>query len=121
MTGIATIICLVLGLSIAVVAGVRALLDRPSSRAEIGAAAVTELAVLFYVGLRVADLIGGHHTSGAVIVVVAYLAALVLAMPITAALAWAETSRWSSVVLGSGALVTCVLFARINQLWTRHG
>ena len=121
MTGIATIICLALALSIAVVAGVRALLDKPSSRAEIVAAGITEVAVLFYVGLRVADLIGGHHTSGAVAIVIAYLAALVLAMPITAALSWVEPSRWSSVVLGSGALVTCVLFARINQLWTPHG
>jgi hypothetical protein len=42
-------------------------------------------------------------------------------MPVAAALGWAEPSRWGGVVLASGALVTCVMFARINQLWSPHG
>jgi hypothetical protein len=113
------VVCLVLALGTALLAGIRALRDRASSQPDFIAAAVTELAVLVYVGFRVADLIGGHHTSGLGIVI-AYLIGISLAMPITVALSWAEPTRWGSVVLGSGALVTCVLFARINELWTPH-
>ena len=120
MTGIATAVCLVLALSTAAIAGVRALRDLATTRLGVVLAAVTEVAVLFYIGVRVTDLAGGHHTSGLAIVI-AYLAALALAMPISAALSWAEPSRWGSVTLAVGALVTCVLFARINQLWTPHG
>jgi hypothetical protein len=120
MTGIATIVCLVLALGTALLAGVQALRDRAVTRVGLILAGLTELAVFFYVGARVADLINGHHTSGLAIVI-AYLTGLVLALPITAALAWAEPSRWGSVTLGVGALVVCALFARINQLWTPHG
>ncbi len=120
MTAVATIVCVALALVVALAAAIQALRSRPISRAYLYGAALTELAVLFYTGIRIADLAGGHRTSGLAIVI-AYLGALVLAMPISAALAWAEPSRWGSVTLASGALITCVLFARINQLWTPHG
>jgi hypothetical protein len=120
MTGVATVICLVLALTTALLAGVQALRDRAITRVGLALAALTEVAVLFYVAVRVVDLAGGHRTAGLPIVI-AYLAGLILTMPVTAALSWAEPSRWSSVTLGTGALVTCVLFARINQLWTPHG
>lgn len=120
MTGIVTVICLALALLTALFAGIQALRDRAITDAHLVAAGLTEIAVLVYVGLRVADLIGGHHTTGLAIVI-AYLAGLVLAMPITAALSLAEPSRWGSIVLAAGALVACVLFARLNQLWTPHG
>jgi hypothetical protein len=120
MTGIVTIVCLVLAGVTVAIAGWHASRDRPITKTDLMAAAATELAVLVYVGVRIADLIGGHHTSG-IAIVSAYLGGIVLAMPITAALAWAEPSRWGSITLAAGALVTCVLFARINQLWTPHG
>jgi hypothetical protein len=120
MTGVATIICLVLAFATALIAGLHALRDRAVTKVDLGAAALTELAVLFYVGVRIAGLIGGHHTQGLAIVI-AYLVGLVVVIPITAALARIEPSRWGSVTLGSGALVACALFARINQLWTPHG
>jgi hypothetical protein len=53
--------------------------------------------------------------------VLAYLVALILILPIAAALSVAEPSRWGPVILASGALVVCVMFARIHQLWTPHG
>ena len=120
MTGAATVVCLALALATALVAGIGALRDRATTKADLMAAAVTEVAVLFYTALRVIDLAGGHRTAGLALVAL-YLAALVLAMPVTAALSWAEPSRWGSVVLACGSLVTCVLFARVNQLWLPHG
>jgi hypothetical protein len=120
VTAIATAVCVGLGLLLALAAGIQALRNRPVTKYHIYGAALTEFAVLFYLGVRIAALAGGHRTSG-LVVVLAYLAILLLAMPITAALAWAEPSRWGSVTLAAGALVTCVLFQRINQLWTPHG
>ena len=84
------------------------------------AAGVVEVAVLVYLVLRTVDLLDGHHTSG-LVVVIAYLVGMALVMPIAAALSWAEPTKWGSIILGSGALVTCVMFARINQLWNPHG
>lgn len=120
MTGIATVICLALAGATALVCGVQALRDRAAGRVAFVLAALTEIAVLFYVVLRVVDLSTGHRSAGLAIVI-AYLAGLVLTMPVTAALSWAEPSRWGSVTLAVGALVACALFARINQLWTPHG
>ena len=120
MTAGTTIVCVVLALLVALAAGVQALRDRPIAWPFLYGAAATELAVLFYTGIRVADLAGGHRTSG-LVVVIAYLVALVLTMPVSTALAWIEPSRWGSITLASGALITCALFARINQLWTPHG
>jgi hypothetical protein len=120
MTGVATVICLVLAFVTALIAGIHALRKRAISKADLIAAGLSEVAVLFYAGVRTADLVSGHHVSGLPIVI-AYLAALVLALPVSVLLSWAEPSRWGSVVVASGALVVCVLFARINQLWTAHG
>jgi hypothetical protein len=120
MTGAATVVCLALALITALVSAVRAVRDRPTTKADLVLAGLTEVAVVVYVAFRVIDLIGGHRTSG-LVVVIAYLAGLVLIMPIAAALSWAEPSRWGPVILGSGALVTCVMFARINELWTYRG
>lgn len=120
MTTIATSVCLILALATAVVAGVRALFDRAPTRTDLLAGALVELGVLFYVGVRVAGLIGGHHPSSLGLVI-AYLVGIALVMPVTAALSAAEPSRWGSVVLAAGALVVCVLLARISQLWNPHG
>lgn len=120
MTGFATVVCLILALITAAIGAVLSLRNYALTKVALIAAAVTELAVLVYTGLRVADLIGGHHTSG-LVVVLAYLVGLLLVMPVATALGYAEPSRWGGVVLASGALVTCVMFARINQLWSPHG
>lgn len=120
MTGVVTIICVALGLALAAALGIQIYRDRPTNRAHLVAAGILEVAVFVYVTLRVVDLIGGHHVPGLAVLLV-YLVALVLILPAAAALSWVEVTRWGSVILGAGALVTCVLFARINQLWLPHG
>lgn len=120
MTGVVTVICLALAFVTVLVSGVRALRDRAPTRFDLAFTAVIELAVLVYVAVRAIDLAGGHHPDGLGLLIV-YLIGIALTMPVTAVLSWVEPSRWGSVVLASGALVVCVLFARINQLWTPHG
>lgn len=120
MTGIATIVCLVLALGVVIVSGVRALRDRAVTVRELYVAGVLELGVLLYVVVRAIDLINGHHPQSMPLAVV-YLVGILLVMPVAAALAIAERSKWGPVVLGVGALTVCVLFARIDQVWKMHG
>jgi hypothetical protein len=120
MTMIATIICLVFALATALWTAILALRDRHIDWPAVILAALTELTILYYLGVRIADLAGGHHVSS-LAVVIAYLAGLVLVVPVAGALAWAEPTKWGSITLGVGALVACALFARINQLWYPHG
>jgi hypothetical protein len=120
MTGVATVVCLVAALLTALVSGLAAARNRATTKTDLVFAGLTEVAVLVYVAFRGIDLIGGHKTSG-LVVVIAYLVGLVLIMPIVAALSWAEPTRWGGIILASGALVTCVMFARINELWAVHG
>ena len=120
VTGIATIVCLVLAVVVMAVAGWRAYRDRPVERAELIAAAVLEVAVVVYLVLRVVDLARGHHPSSLGILVV-YLIGAAVVVPVGGFLALVEHSRWGPVVLAAAALVLCVLFARINQLWSPGG
>jgi hypothetical protein len=120
VTGIATVVCLVLAVGVLAVAGWRAYRDREVERIELLLTGVLEIAVLVYLGFRVADLVGGHHPPSLGILVV-YLVGTALLMPVATAFALAERSRWGPVVLAFGALVLCVLFARIDQLWTTRG
>ena len=120
MTTIATSVCLILALGTVLLSGVRALRDEDVATSELVAAGLLELGVLYYVAVRVVDLIGGHRASS-LAVLIAYLVGIVLVMPVAATLAIVEHSRWGPIVLGVGALVVCVLFARIDQLWRPHG
>src|SRR5258708_2365116 len=100
MTGIVTVVCLVLAGLTALGAGLDALHQRGIGRRELLGAGLTEIAVLVYAGVRVADLAGGHRADSTAIVV-AYLVGLILTLPIAAALAWAEPTRWGSITLAS--------------------
>ena len=118
--GIATITCLVLALGVVLTSGIRALRDQSLTTIELYAAGLLEAGLLFYVGVRVADLIGGHRPPS-LAVAIAYLVGILLVLPVAAALAIAERSRWGPIVLGAGALVVCLLFVRIDQVWVPHG
>lgn len=120
MTGISTVLCLVLALVTALACGIDALRDLRVGRVDLGLAAATELAILGYVAVRMIDLAGGHRSAGLAIVL-AYLIGLILILPVAAALGLAEPSRWGPVILASGGLVVCVMLARVVQLWHPGG
>jgi len=120
MTVVVTTVCVVLGLVVALLSAIRAARRRASSKIEFVLAALTEIGVLIYVVLRAVDLAHGHHVDSLALFI-AYLAGIALVLPVAAFLSAIEPSRWGSIVLGSGALVACVLFARIHQLWSPHG
>jgi hypothetical protein len=120
VTEIATVICVILALAVVLLTGVQALRDRSLSRREVVAAGALEVGVVFYIATRIAELAGGHRPHSLVLAL-AYLFGILLVTPVAAALGIAERSKWGPVTLGVGALVVCVLFARIDQVWAVHG
>ncbi|MBE7189500.1 hypothetical protein [Jatrophihabitans endophyticus] len=120
LTTIVTIVCLALALVVVVLTGVRALRDQPVAGPDLGAAALLELGLVVYLAARIADLVRGPQPHSVALAVL-YLVGTMLVMPVTALLGIAEKSRWGPVVLGAGAIVVSVLFARIDQVWSPHG
>ena len=120
LTYVATTVCVVIALLAAALSGGYAALNRPPAKVLLAAAALTEVTVLVFDAVRVVDLVGGHHTSSLGLVI-AYLVGLLLTLPVSTALGVAEPSRWGSAVMATGALVVCVLVARVHQLWSPHG
>ncbi len=120
LTTIVTIVCLALALVVVVLTGVRALRDQPVAVPDLGAAALLELGLVVYLAARIADLVRGPQPHSVALAVL-YLVGTMLVMPVTALLGIAEKSRWGPVVLGAGAIVVSVLFARIDQVWSPHG
>lgn len=117
MTGVVTVVCLALVVVVLAVMALRYRADRAVDTGEVVLAGVLELAVLVYVGVRAADLIGGHRTSSTALAV-SYLVGIALVMPAAALVGLFERSRWGPVIIAVGALVVAVLFARVHQLWT---
>ena len=120
MTGIVTIVCLVLALGTVALTGVRALRDQSVTPLDLGSAALLEVGLVGSLAARIVDLVRGPSPHSVTLAVV-YLIGILLVMPVAALLGIAEKSRWGPVVLGVGALTVCVLFARIDQVWRPHG
>jgi hypothetical protein len=80
----------------------------------LGIEVVAVVQALIAVVLLIAQ--GGRDT-GAVAEIVGYLIAVVIALPIGAALAYGERSRYGSVVLGIAGFTLAVLVLRTTQVW----
>jgi hypothetical protein len=62
-------------------------------------------------------IVQGGRGTGAVAEIVGYLIAVVIALPIGAALAYGERSRYGSVVLAIAGVTLAVLVLRTTQVW----
>ena len=79
---------------------------------------VIEVVALLQAVLAVVLLIvQGGRSGGAVAEIVGYLIALVIALPVGAALAYRERTRYGSVVLGIAGFTLAVLVLRTTQVW----
>lgn len=90
---------------------------RPSG-VTIGALALVQLGLLIQLVASIVLVIGGARAKADTVEFFAYLI-VALMVPLGAAF-WAliERSRWSTVVLGVGALTVAVMLVRMQQLWT---
>lgn len=97
---------------------VSALVDQAPTYWHRLALLVIEVVALLQAVLAVVLLIvQGGRSGGAVAEIVGYLIALVIALPVGAALAYRERTRYGSVVLGIAGFTLAVLVLRTTQVW----
>ncbi|QTE28395.1 hypothetical protein [Pengzhenrongella sicca] len=97
-------------------AAARALRDRPVVLRQLWAAAVVEAAIAVQVVIAVVVAAGGEPILEPA-TFWGYAAATLLILPIAAAWAFAERSRWSSVVLVVAGVTVVFLQWRLLQVW----
>jgi hypothetical protein len=109
-------------LFVAALAGVFALFlglaKRKPSGLSIGALAIVQLGLLVQLIASVVLVIAGERAKTDTVEFFAYLI-VALMIPVAAAF-WAliERTRWSTLVLGVGALTVAVMLVRMSQIWT---
>lgn len=111
------IVVIAVSVALAVWAAWRAALDRPVILRQLLLGAVVE--VVLVVELVVAAVLSLTGTPPADVATFwGYLVTTLLVLPFAAAWAFAERSRWSSVVLVVAALTTAFLQYRLLVVWT---
>ncbi|WP_024288020.1 hypothetical protein [Cellulomonas sp. KRMCY2] len=106
----------VLALLLAGWATVRTIRDQPVVLRQLWGAAVVEAALLIEVVIAVVLAVNGT-TPADVPTFWGYLVTTLVILPVAAAWAFAERTRWSSVVLLVAALTVAFLQYRLLQVW----
>jgi hypothetical protein len=94
-----------------------ACLDKPPGRAQVIFAAVVELAALVQsvvAGIRIA----AGTRPDQLVTTIGYLIAIVVLIPVAAAWALSERTRFSGVVLAVAAFAVLAMTLRLQTLWT---
>jgi hypothetical protein len=103
----AGLLCIVLGL-----AG-----RRPSDLSVGGMALVEVLLIAQVIAALIAPAVG-NPASGSLLEFWVYLVSAVLLPPAGVAWALLERSRWSTVIMGIGALAVAIMVWRMQAIWT---
>jgi hypothetical protein len=90
----------------------------PTVRHRVGLLVLEAVAVVQALVLVVGLVVQGGRTTGAVVEIVGYLVATLIVLPIGAALAHGERTRYGSVVLAVAGVTLAVLSLRTGQVWT---
>ena len=117
MIDVVTIILVAVATLAGVLCVVLGLIGRAPSDVTIIAVVIVELLVLAQVVIALIAPATGNHPTGNLGEFWVYLGTACLIPP--AAIVWALTdrTRWSTVVLGVGALAIAVMVYRMNQIW----
>jgi hypothetical protein len=112
----------VAGLGWALWCGVSALVDQaPTYRHRLALVGLEVLALVQAVIAVVLLVVSPGRSAGAVAEIVGYLIALLVVLPIGAALAYGERNRYGSVVLAIAGVTYAVLVLRTTQVWQVTG
>lgn len=113
---------LVLALAWALWCAVSAALGQaPTIRHRIGLLVLEAAALVQALVLVVGLFVEPARSAGAVVEIVGYLIATLVVLPIGAALAHGERSRYGSLVLAVAGITLAVLSLRTGQVWTVTG
>jgi hypothetical protein len=109
---------LFLATAVGLLALIMGLVKRKPSGITIGALALVQIALVIQLIASIAIVISGQRAKLDTVEFFAYLI-VALMIPIAAAF-WAliERTRWSTVIMGVGALTVAVMLVRMNQIWT---
>jgi hypothetical protein len=110
----------VVALLTALAGAVAAVRNRPPGRVVLGVAALAELAVLVQSIVALVAIAGGERPPGTA-TSVAYLLGILVVLPLAAAWALVERTRWSGAVIAVGALAVAVMTVRVDQIWRGVG
>jgi hypothetical protein len=104
------LLCVVLGLA-----------GRRPSDLTVGILGLLELGLVVQVVIAIVAPFAGNPPTGSLLEFWVYLVSAVLIPP--AAVVWAllERSRWSTVIMGIGALAVAVMVWRMQVIWTVQG
>jgi hypothetical protein len=90
----------------------------PTVRHRIGLLVLEAVALVQALVLVVGLFVEPGRSTGAVVEIVGYLIATLVALPIGAALAHGERTRYGSLVLAVAGITLAVLSLRTGQVWT---
>lgn len=117
-----TLAVLVLALAWALWCAVSAVVGQAPTKAHrIGLLALEGVALVQALVLVIGLVVLGGRSAGAVVEIVGYLIATLIVLPIGAALAHGERTRYGSVVLAVAGVTLGVLALRTGQVWTVTG
>lgn len=117
-----TFVVLALALAWALWCGVSAAVGQaPTVRHRIGLLVLEGVALVVALVVVVGLVVEGGRATGAVVEIVGYLAATLVVLPIGAALAHGERTRYGSIVLAVAGVTLAVLSLRTGQVWTVTG
>jgi hypothetical protein len=113
-----TLVVLALALAWALWCAVSAAVGQaPTIRHRIGLLVLEAVALVQALVLVVGLVVQGGRTTGAVVEIVGYLVATLVVLPIGAALAHGERTRYGSIVLAVAGVTLAVLSLRTGQVW----
>ena len=90
----------------------------PTVRHRIGLLVLEGVALVVALVMIVGVIVEGGRSAGDVLEIVGYLVATLVVLPIGAALAHGERTRYGSVVLAIAGVTLAVLALRTGQVWT---
>ncbi len=94
------------------------LIGRLPSLVSIGALAITELGLLVQLVVSIVLVANGEQAKQDTFEFFGYLVVALLVPPAVALWALVERTKWSTVILGAGAITVAVMMVRMHQIWT---
>lgn len=108
-------------IGVAVVAGLLCLIlgfaSRRPSDLSVGAIALVEVLLLAQLVIAIVAPFAGNEIAGSALEFYTYLISAILIPLGVTAFALLERSRWSTIILGIGALSIAIMVARMQVIW----
>ena len=113
-----TIVQLVVAVSAGVLCVLLGLIGKKPADVTLGSLVLVELLLIAQLILAIVQPLVGNPPTGNLLEYWLYLVGALIIPPLAVLWASVERNRWSTVVLGVGALAVAVMLWRMQQIWT---